>query len=653
MARSPEKYTERMFKVKKLFTLILALALTMGLAVPASAAGDTAQRGVLAYSEPIAPRYDDALSFSEGLAAVKTDGLWGYIDTKGNTVIPEQFDIAFSFSEGLALVGTLVNSDEIEDGYWDDEVGDYILTGNKYTLNYYMMGFVDTKGDVTWFSMPGFDENNVSPQIAVRSDEVLTGGEHIFYNGYVSLPALDDPCYYFFGTDGQLADLPEGIVSSSYDWQVTEDTAILGSMELYGGDQRFYNISSGKTITLAAHSASTGEMEPTYDLRPFNKGLAPVGVLDWSIDNWNYRWGFVDKSGKWVIQPTYNDFMVSGIYTSYQVFGDTGLAMVQNTQGKWGAIDKTGKTVIPFQYDALRPYYYGLAVFGQGGKFGYLDSKSQVAIPARYVNASGFSSDGYAAVYDGSRAFLIDTKGNAIPGTDKLDPDSYFTEDENGPVTVTPDEYVVICERGKYGFGHIDYTPALPEASEMSGWAYPLVTAAIEEDLVPNYLQNLYVNSITREEFCDLVIRAVEKVLDKDISDVVREKTGKSLADWQQSYPFTDTANPNVIAANALGIISGRGNGIFDPYSVITRQEAAALLTSSAKVLGMNTTPAQQTAFADNGDVAVYFRNAVSFVYQINVMSGTGNDKFSPLGTYTREQSFITVYRLFQAIMGQ
>ena len=48
MARSPEKYTERMFKVKKLFTLILALALTMGLAVPASAAGETAQRGVLA-----------------------------------------------------------------------------------------------------------------------------------------------------------------------------------------------------------------------------------------------------------------------------------------------------------------------------------------------------------------------------------------------------------------------------------------------------------------------------------------------------------------------------------------------------------------------------------------------------------------------------
>ena len=102
-----------------------------------------------------------------------------------------------------------------------------------------------------------------------------------------------------------------------------------------------------------------------------------------------------------------------------------------------------------------------------------------------------------------------------------------------------------------------------------------------------------------------------------------------------------------------LGILQGRGDGDLDQLGTITRQEAAALLTSSAKVLGMNTTPAQQTTFADNGDVAVYFRNAVSFVYQINVMGGTGNDKFSPLGSYTREQSFITIYRLFQAIMGQ
>ena len=49
-------------------------------------------------------KYDDAWSFSEGLAAVKLNGKWGFIDKQGNTVIPCKYDGAESFSEGLAAV---------------------------------------------------------------------------------------------------------------------------------------------------------------------------------------------------------------------------------------------------------------------------------------------------------------------------------------------------------------------------------------------------------------------------------------------------------------------------------------------------------------------------------------------------------------------
>jgi hypothetical protein len=108
-----------------------------------------------------------------------------------------------------------------------------------------------------------------------------------------------------------------------------------------------------------------------------------------------------------------------------------------------------------------------------------------------------------------------------------------------------------------------------------------------------------------------------------------------------------------VIAANALGIVNGRGDGTFDPYATITRQEAAAFLMRSAKVLGMDTSGVTAAGFADSGDVGVWFTDAVNFVYQINVMGGTGNNSFSPLGTYTREQSYITIYRLFLAVAGQ
>ena len=48
--------------------------------------------------------YEDANNFSDGLAPVKYNGKWGYINTKGQIVIPYIYDNAGSFSEGLACV---------------------------------------------------------------------------------------------------------------------------------------------------------------------------------------------------------------------------------------------------------------------------------------------------------------------------------------------------------------------------------------------------------------------------------------------------------------------------------------------------------------------------------------------------------------------
>lgn len=50
------------------------------------------------------PIYNDAHSFSEGLAAVKKDSLWRFIDVNGNAVIPPLFYNAGNFANGLAPV---------------------------------------------------------------------------------------------------------------------------------------------------------------------------------------------------------------------------------------------------------------------------------------------------------------------------------------------------------------------------------------------------------------------------------------------------------------------------------------------------------------------------------------------------------------------
>lgn len=53
-----------------------------------------------------AKRYDEVYEFSEGLAPCKKGGKWGYINHKGDAVIPYRYDAANAFINGLAIVIT-------------------------------------------------------------------------------------------------------------------------------------------------------------------------------------------------------------------------------------------------------------------------------------------------------------------------------------------------------------------------------------------------------------------------------------------------------------------------------------------------------------------------------------------------------------------
>ena len=622
---------------KRILSLVLAfcLGVTMLSGTAFAAESEMAERGVLQYSVAIKPKYDEAQSFSEGLAAVKKGSKWGYIDTKGEVVIPFEYDVAYVFNEGLAVVGKLSKAHG----------------GERYE-----MGFIDQENNLTMFRDPeAYDyENNKPMENAVLTMSVvpaaeLDGHRRFFYNGYICLPMAEEPGYYLYDTTGEPVSIGDVWLGGYYGWQVTEGWVISGNPVTESGMQRFMNVETGKYLDIPIKNASPYAY---VSLQPFNQGLAPVWLVTYREDySTDWKLGFVNTSGKWVIQPRYELYWRSGGYGVHQVFGETGVAMVQNAAGKMGGIDKTGKTIIPFKYEALNPYGFGLAAAKQGGLYGFLDSKGNWAIQPKFKQVTSFGDDGYAVAFDGSKAYLIDSKGNTIPGADNLDPNSYFSYDAEGNLTLfAPGEYVVVQEKGKYGFGKVTYKPALPAAGETSGWAYGEVCAAIEADLVPNELQNMYLRNITRSEFCALSVQAISEVLGADIEDIVKDQTGKTLDSWKQSYPFVDTTDEDVIAAYALGVVSGRGAGKFDPYATITRQEASAFLMRAAKVLGVNTSGAANAGFADAGQIGVWFKDSVNFVYQINVMGSTGGNKFNPLGSYTREQSYMTIYRLFQTI---
>ncbi|MGI6657824.1 MAG: WG repeat-containing protein [Dethiobacteraceae bacterium] len=79
------------------------------------------------------------------------------------------------------------------------------------------------------------------------------------------------------------------------------------------------------------------------------------------------KWGFLDKNGNFVIQPTYED-----VYP----FTEEGLARAK-TDGKWGFIDTKGNVVIDFIYDYVYDFSDETALVRDGDTFFYINTEGK------------------------------------------------------------------------------------------------------------------------------------------------------------------------------------------------------------------------------------------------------------------------------------
>lgn len=109
----------------------------------------------------VPPLYDTAEDFSEGVAAVSQNGKYGYIDLSGNIKIPLQYDGALPFSEGLAAVKENDRWHFIRSNGEDAFPGEYIkLPASAYKSLVFHEGicnvitewwnYIDSQGNVLW-----------------------------------------------------------------------------------------------------------------------------------------------------------------------------------------------------------------------------------------------------------------------------------------------------------------------------------------------------------------------------------------------------------------------------------------------------------------------------------------------------------------------
>lgn len=94
--------------------------------------------------------YDKAYSFADGMAAVSVNGKWGFINRSGSMTIPYRYDEALSLSEGLAAVSV--------NGKWGfiDRFGNCVVPYSYDAANSFADGLAHVLRGNTW----GFVDRN-------------------------------------------------------------------------------------------------------------------------------------------------------------------------------------------------------------------------------------------------------------------------------------------------------------------------------------------------------------------------------------------------------------------------------------------------------------------------------------------------------------
>lgn len=186
--------------------------------------------------------------------------------------------------------------------------------------------------------------------------------------------------------------------------------------------------------------------------------------------------------------------------------------------------------------------------------------------------------------------------------------------------------------------------------SEPSYWAVSDVQEAVSRGFVPDKLKHGWTDEITRGEFCELAVQSLEAM-------------GYQF-ETSAGTVFDDTSDEAVNKAVVAGIVQGVGDRKFSPGKSIRRQDAAVILYRIAELEGFPDIDSSllipnlwndRKLYSDqyiNGTEKSYFfsyaYDAVAFCNNAGIMSGTGNNCFSPNSSYTKEQAVITFLRLYR-----
>lgn len=184
------------------------------------------------------------------------------------------------------------------------------------------------------------------------------------------------------------------------------------------------------------------------------------------------------------------------------------------------------------------------------------------------------------------------------------------------------------------------WVPAAAVSGAPSDWAKGEVEAAAEAGLVPQLSGDpAYQDTLTRQQFAQLIVQTVEVVLDKELTAAAGDT-------------FTDCADPAVLKACEAGIIGGIGGGRFAPEQTTNREQIATMMARAIDYLEENSDlslapkAGSLDGFTDAAQVSSWAAEAMGRMAANGIMEGSGS-ALSPQNPCTVEQGILLVARIY------
>ncbi|MFA6208161.1 MAG: WG repeat-containing protein [Candidatus Obscuribacterales bacterium] len=447
-------------------------------------------------------QYKDANSFSEGAAVVSTfndaDGPF-FINHDGSKLFNEKYGFAESFKNGKARVHAL-NRGKFYRGYIDKlgnftasdkneeyetaymkkpSEGLFIIEEEKKEPDYSFLStsnyiVKDTKGRVCFklakiFRISDFHDGVVvfsrpvlawkkSATQAAKEEEQEKQEQTRERNKYIANPyggpmalrrALSKPPQWGYkDATGKIVIPPKFRFAKPF----SDGLAVVEEVLLAGYIDKTGKYAIRPCFPIGASSFEHGTAYGTkcskeYTEKPFTISRGCVGC------SCSYRIGLIDRSGKFITQPKYEQFepisegrrafrlddkwgfmdssgkvVIEPKYAAVQPFSEGLAAVTEKHWGggfsysfpsSWGFVDKDGKLVIPHQYPSAGSFHNGLALVSEnyrnilGKPEGFIDKTGKLQLPSEFYLSKGFEG-GVAVRGQNKKCWLIDTTGKAL-----------------------------------------------------------------------------------------------------------------------------------------------------------------------------------------------------------------------------------------------